>query len=82
MTTLKEVAEHNARGELVTWTLVPKAECPHCSQSGCVEVRQQLVVKKPGEFSLAGAQVKFPAKTEWVYRCTLCGGEGRADPHD
>jgi hypothetical protein len=82
MTTLKDVAEHNARGELVEWSLVPKAQCPHCGKAGCVEVCQKYITQKPGTFSLAGVMTKFPAKIGWVYRCLECKKEGKADPHD
>lgn len=82
MTTLAEVAEHNARGELVEWSLVPKAQCPGCGKTGCVEVRQKYITAEAGKFSLAGAQMKFPAKVGWVYRCLECKLEGKADPHD
>jgi hypothetical protein len=55
------------------------AACPSCGERA-VEVRQVLTVQKPGTFSLAGYNLKFPARLCWQYRCAGCGDTGPAEP--
>ena len=79
------VAEANARGFLLGWTLVRTA-CPACGQRNVVEVRQRVALeaKPAGTYSIAGVQDKVVAteRPVWDYRCTRCGASGLAEPKD
>jgi len=71
-----------ARG-LVDWSpYTGRTPCPRCGQSGRLEVRQVLRAKPLGTWSLAGAQLKFPASVGWEFRCGACGGTGPASPKE
>ena len=79
MATAEQVAELNASGELVPWTPYRgSAVCPECG-SRELEVRQVYKISLPGNWSLAGAQTKYPAKVTWEFRC-VCGKTGPAEP--
>jgi hypothetical protein len=74
-----EVAAANAASILIGWSPC-RATCPHCGLRGTAEVRQCYRVQPPGSFSLAGVQVKFPARLGWEFRCGICGVSGSAAP--
>lgn len=54
--------------------------CPVCKTRDVVDVWQVLEAKPIGSFSLAGAQMKFSARSSWRYECTNCGATGSAEP--
>lgn len=64
---------------MMDWRLVT-SPCPDCGKRSAVEVRQVLVVQKPGTYSLAGTPDKVVARAGWEYRCTSCGVSGPAAP--
>lgn len=68
---------------LATWSPYHgSTSCPKCGQTGSLEVCQVLQARKIGTFSLAGAQMKVPARVVWQYRCTACGAQGEAEPKE
>lgn len=66
---------------MMDWRLVT-SPCPGCGERSAVEVRQVLVVREPGTYSLAGAQDKVAAVMSWEYRCVRCLDSGPASPGD
>jgi len=54
--------------------------CPVCGEAGGMGVRERLVARPIGSFSLAGAQMKVSANWRWEYRCSLCDACGEAEP--
>lgn len=73
------VAQANASGQLAPPTRV-RAACPSCGKQNVIDVRQVMRLQPPGTFSLAGVQMKAPARIVWVYKCSACGAEGAAAP--
>ena len=51
--------------------------CPKC---GSTRVQVMRVLAVTGPAALAGTQVKFAAKEQWVYHCPGCGAEGTSEP--
>jgi hypothetical protein len=54
--------------------------CPECAEAGWMEVREVLVAKPLGTFSLSGTQMKVSASWGWEFRCGKCGATGSAAP--
>lgn len=63
-------------------TFTVGSACPSCATRDVVEVTVKLIAKKLGTFSLAGAQMKFPASRGYVFTCTNCGATGPAGPKE
>lgn len=59
--------------------LLTTTPCPHCAKR-TVMVREIIVAKPIGSFSLAGVQMKFSARKSWTYHCNSCGTDGNAEP--
>lgn len=77
MATSEEIAALNVVGVLVPWTpYVGRTPCPRCGRLHTTELRQVYRVRPPGDWSLAGVQLKYPAEIGWEYRCTSCGDTG------
>lgn len=47
--------------------------CPACG--GTLHLEERLTAHKIGTFSVAGAQLKFPARQRWWIVCDDCGIE-------
>lgn len=60
--------------------------CPECHKEGVlrVEIRERIVARPIGTYSLAGNQLKVSAnKVPWPYlACTECGYEEAGKPDD
>jgi hypothetical protein len=56
--------------------------CPECRESGGMAVREVLVAKPLGTFSLSGTQMKVSARWGWEFRCGKCGASAPAAPKD
>jgi hypothetical protein len=64
---------------LPDWTpYAGSAVCPECGAGGQLEFKSVLRAKPLGTFSLAGAQMKFPAREGFAFRCGACGATGPA----
>lgn len=51
---------------------IDRTPCPGCGQTEVLYISVKLFAKKIGEFSLAGAQVKFSARELPVLKCHNC----------
>jgi len=54
---------------------LPQKRCPSCGERGGLHFANVLAAKDIGDFSLAGAQLKFSAIEQVICRCSLCGEE-------
>lgn len=52
---------------------MPRRACPRCRSLGTLTLTMVLTALGVGEFSLAGVQLKFPARDRVRLKCVACG---------